>query len=139
MISLGNVSVVGKEIEIPNGIKHSFKAPAPDISIFYDRDRGEHKQDAITHKSLKDFIELYGLQEYNYIFREKNKTWYLLNEKTKKLQKLSSVLLKDNKVSQDIKKKILFDIKKAIAEREANKLNKVLAVKTISNKKTMKV
>lgn len=43
LINLGDVSCVKAEVDIPEGVEHSFKSPAPDITIAYGRDRGEYR------------------------------------------------------------------------------------------------
>lgn len=54
LISLGNISSLGKEVDIPEGVQHSFDKPANDVTVAYGRDRGETGQEAISCVSAYD-------------------------------------------------------------------------------------
>ena len=41
LIALGSLSYLAEEVDIPEGIKHSFNNPAEGITVAYHRDRGE--------------------------------------------------------------------------------------------------
>lgn len=131
MMEYGCMSSLAEEIEIPQGVMHNFNNRNEKITIFYCRDRRELN----THnKSIKaKNFNLYlkkgreHFEQYNYLFKEKNKTWYLLNLKTYKLQKLFN-LLKKEKIILDSDYRKLFEKqeKEELIKRERKKLNKKL-------------
>ena len=64
LIALGSLSYLEPEVDIPEGIKHSFNNPAEGITVAYFRDRKEGIRPSVTnHNSKEDF--LYGL---SYLF-----------------------------------------------------------------------
>lgn len=121
LIELGDMSVLHPEVEPPKGYEHSYDNPFGDVSVFYGRDRGESGIDSKKYDSLESYLKTGDFQEYDYIFKEKNQQWYLINHKTQKLQKLSTLLLKDEEASKYVKAEIA-------AEKQAKKLNKELPI-----------
>lgn len=76
LVSLGDLSSLGKNIEVPEGIEHSFDKPAENISVFYGRDRGESGAEfkvALTFEQFLEQCENCGA-EYYYIM--KDGVWY---------------------------------------------------------------
>jgi hypothetical protein len=55
LIELGSISSLNKNVEIPEGVTHSFDNPAKGIVVAYHRDRDE------------DFVKS-DIEEYGYIF-----------------------------------------------------------------------
>ena len=51
LVALGNISSLDKNIEIPEGVEHSFDKSAKGITVFYGRDRGEGPAEYI-HENL---------------------------------------------------------------------------------------
>lgn len=87
LIELGSLSVLGKNLTAPDGVKHDFENPCKDVVIAYHRDRGDELE--ICHNlcyiSLrKDAKKMWA--EYIYIFR--NGLWYYGNPETKNLSRL---------------------------------------------------
>ncbi len=109
MISLGDMSSLAEEVSPPNGVDHGFDyhKRAPNVTTFYGRDRGETDIEARQYKTLDDYKENGDFQEYDYIFKEKNSTWYLYHPDTKKFQKLRTALKKEVKNSSKIKDMLL--------------------------------
>lgn len=97
LISLGNMSSLAEEVEIPTGIDHSFNKKADKISTFYGRDRGEKDTDAYKCSFL-NYKQSEQLQDYNYIFDESSNSWFLLNKSDQKLKKLLPLLIKDKEI-----------------------------------------
>lgn len=128
LISLGNMSILYPELHPPKEVEHSFDNRCKGVSIFYGRDRGETGEDTQKYESLDSYIKTGDFQEYNYIFSEKKNCWYLINDNTKKLQRLTTFLVKDKEVSDETKN-IIF------AEKEAKKLNKKLKTTNIAGVK----
>jgi hypothetical protein len=93
LVSLGDISYLEKEIEPPEGVEHSFNAPAEAVTVFYGRDRGE------TGVGFHTFIceaelNLYKDQfEYCYLMR--GGEWFLVPQgaKVSCARPLSEVLL----------------------------------------------
>jgi hypothetical protein len=132
LIALGDMSSLAPEVSPPEGVEHSFDDRHDGVCVFYGRDRGETNVDTQKYDSLEKYLVDGNFQEYDYIFKEKNNTWYLINHKTQKLQKLTAALMNDDEVDKNIKSMIEFEKKQKAAEKEAKQLKKELPV----NKKT---
>ncbi len=72
LVALGDISSLCKNVEIPEGVEHSFGDPAKDITIFYGRDRGESGTEWKTDSTFEEFLErAKGCgAEYYYIMRD---------------------------------------------------------------------
>lgn len=103
LISLGNLSSLGKEIKPPKGIKHSYDKPYEDVTTFYGRDRGESDNSASEFPSLENYLKKGDFQEYDYVFHEKENKWYLLDTRSGELEDLKTIILDDGDVEPDIK------------------------------------
>ena len=44
LVTLGNMSSLGKDIAAPFNVEHTFENPQKDVCVFYGRDRGERNQ-----------------------------------------------------------------------------------------------
>jgi hypothetical protein len=78
LIDLGDISWLGKEVDIPEGVQHSFEKPANEITIAYGRDRGEKNTSPDTYVSAYDIKLNIDCNRNLYIF-ENGKWTY--NEK----------------------------------------------------------
>lgn len=76
LIDLGDLSVVGEEVEPAEGQKHDFENPIKGITIAYGRDRGEDGTEARVNKSREGYFTS-DLEEYGYLFTEDN-TWMFM-------------------------------------------------------------
>lgn len=96
LISFGDMSSLDKNISPKVGEKHGFNYSerAKDVCVFYARDRGESDVEARVFNSFEDYKNNNSFEQYNYIYKEKNKTWYLYNTNTNKMQLLSGLLKK---------------------------------------------
>ena len=74
LISLGDISFLEKEVEIPEGVEHSYSSPAEGITVFYGRDRGEDGTEPITRHV--DESNLHRLKENEYLY-----VWVIQDEK----------------------------------------------------------
>lgn len=83
LISMGNMSQLREKI-LPTTEKHSFEEPEDDVTIYYNRDRGDDWQLCKPKKyhGYDEFLEE-GC-EYNYVFISKDKKWYLVTDEGNK-------------------------------------------------------
>lgn len=93
LIALGDMSSLYSEI-IPSE-SHSYNKPQDNVTIFYGRDRGEKNTQAHHFKNVKEFLKEGNFQEYDYVYKEKNKKWYLLDQKENKLRALKGLIKKE--------------------------------------------
>ena len=69
LIELGDCSSVSEEVDIPEGMKHTFNEPLDNVTISYMRDHGEKGCKARIDNSEKDFWES-NIEEYGYLFKD---------------------------------------------------------------------
>jgi hypothetical protein len=120
LINLGSLSSLGSYVSVPQTDNINYN-----VTLAYLRDRGRVDTLSGKYQSLDDYLEKGNLQNYNYLFNEKDKVWYFLKEKNiKDMQFLNTVLVNDPDVSQEIKSTILYE-----------KLDKQLAFNGSSKKK----
>jgi hypothetical protein len=74
LVALGDISSLRNEIVIPEGVEHSFDAPAKEITVFYGRDRGET---GIEFKSFFNDQELFEGVDAEYFYVMNNGVWYV--------------------------------------------------------------
>lgn len=76
LIALGDCSSVREEVDIPEGMSHSFDKPLNNVTVAYGRDRGESKPYIEPHidGSEEEFWKS-DIEEYGYLFKD-NK-WYV--------------------------------------------------------------
>ena len=77
MVALGDLSSLCLEVEIPEGVEHSFDKPAGNITVFYGRDRGEKGTEFKVAHTFEQFLEQCNncAAEYYYIMRDG--VWYV--------------------------------------------------------------
>lgn len=75
LVALGGISSLKPNIEIPDGVEHSFNKPAEGITVFYGRDRGETGNEFQVCWSDKEMYEKFDWCEYFYIM--KDGVWYV--------------------------------------------------------------
>lgn len=100
LIDLGSLSSLAEEVEIPEGVEHSFESPKKDITVFYGRDRGETNVQAQSHADRKAFLRS-DVEEYGYLLTKEG-TWLMVNghknSQTRDYIELEEVL-RDDRVS----------------------------------------
>jgi hypothetical protein len=74
LVALGDISSLRPEVVIPEGVEHSFDAPAKDITIFYGRDRGE---DGVDFKVFHNDKELFEGIDAEYFYVMKDGMWFV--------------------------------------------------------------
>ena len=74
LVALGDLSSLCLEVEIPEGVEHSFDKPAGNITVFYGREKGTEFKVAHT---FEQFLEQCNncAAEYYYIMRDG--VWYV--------------------------------------------------------------
>jgi hypothetical protein len=77
LVALGDVSSLRQNIEIPDGVEHSFESPAEGITTFYGRDRKENGCEFSVDHTFENFMTRVNNSgaEYYYIIRDG--VWYV--------------------------------------------------------------
>ena len=77
LVALGDISSLNRNVEIPEGVEHSFDKPAEGITTFYGRDRGETGTEFRSVNNFDAFLKRVGdsCAEYYYIMRDG--VWYV--------------------------------------------------------------
>jgi hypothetical protein len=77
LVALGDLSSLGANIDIPEGVEHSFDKPTEGITIFYGRDRGETGTEFQVDHTFEEFLKRCDdcCAEYYYIM--KDGVWYV--------------------------------------------------------------
>jgi hypothetical protein len=100
LIDLGSLSSLAQEVEIPEGVSHSFESPGLGITVFYGRDRGEKDVQAQSHTDRKAFLRS-DVEEYGYLLTIEGE-WLMADghkkESTRDYIELAEIL-KDDRVS----------------------------------------
>ena len=68
------MSSLRPEVVVPEGVEHSFDAPAKDITVFYGRDRGET---GTEFKVFHNDQELFAGIDAAYFYVMKDGVWYV--------------------------------------------------------------
>lgn len=131
LINLGNLSSLQPEIYPTED--HSYDKPQSKVTIFYERDRGEDNAKAEKFDNLKSFLKEAELESYDYIYKEKNKKWYLLDAKENKLKSLKTLIKKEWK---DIRPEYKKDFIQVVQQQ---KDDKVLNIDNLNNKTKVKI
>lgn len=75
LVALGGMSSLKPNVEIPEGVEHSFDKPAEGITVFYGRDRGEEGNEFQVSFSATELFEQFNWCEYFYVMN--NGVWYV--------------------------------------------------------------
>lgn len=76
LVALGDVSSLAREIAIPEGVAHSFNAPAENITAFYGRDRGETGTEFRVSHTFEDFMDCADGCGAEYYYIMQDGVWY---------------------------------------------------------------
>ncbi len=138
LIGHGFMSSLGKNVN-PVG-EHTYDKQEEGVTVFYGRDRKETDVDAVNHKSLKDFAKNGDFQEFDYVYMESKKKWYLFDTDTNKLKPLYGIV---SKCRKDMGSQYLADfneyLKKKKAEKDYIKMNAELDKKDDSPQMKLKM
>jgi hypothetical protein len=77
LISLGDISSLAPEVDIPEGSDHSFSTQDSNITLAYHRDRGDDLNQPKVNETRKGFIRS-DVEEYGYLFTKEGK-WLFVN------------------------------------------------------------
>ena len=89
LISLGAISKLQEEVDIPEGVIHNFNNQEKGITVAYHRDRGEDLS-IEEHDSVEDFISS-DVEEYGYVFTAAGE-WLFVDGHTSASQRESKSL-----------------------------------------------
>mgnify|MGYP000455655461 CR=1 FL=1 len=92
---LGDLSSLAPEIT-PKG-SHSYDNPESGVTVFYGRDRGEDNINAKTFYSADKFMNEGNFQSVDYLYREKTKKWYVIDQDSNKFRELKGLIKKELK------------------------------------------
>lgn len=90
LVALGGISSLDKNIEIPEGVEHTFDKPAKGITVFYGRDRGESGNEYVVCNSDEEMYDHFSWCEYFYIMRDG--VWYVSQGEGTEWKELSVAL-----------------------------------------------
>ncbi len=79
LVALGDISSLDKNIEIPEGVEHSFQVPLDGITTFYGRDRGETGVEFETDDSFEKFFERVDGCGAEWYYVMQDGVWYVGN------------------------------------------------------------
>lgn len=75
LVALGGLSSLGVNVEIPEGVEHTFDKPAQGVCSFYGRDRGEEGNEYIVCFSDTEMFDHFEWCEFFYIMKDGQ--WYV--------------------------------------------------------------
>jgi len=73
LVSFGNMSSLGSDVEPAAGVSHSFDKKAENVTVYYGRDRGEDGVESRTFNTRDEMIAWYSDAEYFYLWT--NEHW----------------------------------------------------------------
>ena len=76
LISLGDISVLGKKVDPIPELVHSFDKPQADVTVAYGRDRKEEGTEPRIDESVDAYLAS-DVEEYGYLFTKEGKwVWF---------------------------------------------------------------
>ena len=76
LVAMGNISSLDRNVEIPEGVEHTFDKAAPGVTTFYGRDRGETGTEWTCHEDFQSFLEHCDNCGAEYYYIMKDGVWY---------------------------------------------------------------
>lgn len=131
MIGFGDMSSLREKIDFV-GV-HTYDNAQEDVTVFYGRDSKETGVSAKKFASLETYKQKNDFQEYDYIYVEKKKKWYLYNPENGKFTTLESEV-KKARGDMDHNKLQVFNnyLKEKKIKKEYEKMQKELILKEVS-------
>lgn len=77
LVALGDVSSLRQNVEIPEGVEHTFDQAADGITIFYGRDRKENGCEFSVDHTFKDFMTRVDDSDAEYYYIMRDGEWYV--------------------------------------------------------------
>ena len=71
LIALGDCSSIGKEVDIPEGVEHSWERPAEGITVAYHRDRDEDWEDVQPQMCDEKSFDGYLFKDGEWLYMHK--------------------------------------------------------------------
>jgi hypothetical protein len=98
LVALGDLSSLCKNIEIPDGVEHTFEDPADGITTFYGRDRKENGCEFAVDYTFEEFMKRVDGCGAEYYYIMKDGVWFVgdnygSSEMSGKLVPLSEALV----------------------------------------------
>lgn len=136
LFKLGDISSLGKHISPVEGEE----TPEDKVTQFYGRDRNEKNVSAKKFANLEEYATKADFQEYDYLFDETKKKWFLYDPHEYKLKDLSVAVeeVKED-ISPGLKQDYEFFIKEKEIQANFNQIKKSVKSKKESVAKKMKV
>lgn len=97
LVALGDMSSLGRNIEAPEGVAHSFNTPVDGVCVFYGRDRQEEGCEFQVCQSDVELFETYDDCEYFYIMQDG--VWLVSQGPDSKWKLLSDALAEERDAS----------------------------------------
>ena len=77
LVALGDISSLDRNVEIPEGVEHTFDNPVKGITSFYGRDRGETGCEFVVDHTFEDFMKRVDDSGAEYYYIMKDGVWYV--------------------------------------------------------------
>jgi hypothetical protein len=76
LVALGDVSSLDRNVEIPEGVEHTFGLAADGITTFYGRDRGETGCEFAVDHTFEEFMQRVDDSSAEYFYIMRDGVWY---------------------------------------------------------------
>lgn len=76
LVALGDLSSLDINVEIPEGVEHSYQVPLKGITVFYGRDRGESDTEFAVDHDFESFMKRVDDSGAEYYYIMKDGEWY---------------------------------------------------------------
>lgn len=77
LVALGDVSSLDRNVEIPEGVEHTFGLAAEGVTTFYGRDRGETDCEFQVDHTFEEFMETVANCDAEYYYIMRDGVWYV--------------------------------------------------------------
>jgi hypothetical protein len=104
LVALGDISSLDHNVEIPEGVEHTFDNPAKGITSFYGRDRGEEGNEFAVDHDFESFMKRVNDSGAEYYYIMKDGQWYCGDNYGSTPMSGRLVLLAEAMADQDIEK-----------------------------------
>jgi hypothetical protein len=77
LVALGNISSLDHNVEIPEGVEHTFDNPVKGITSFYGRDRGEEGSEFAVDHDFESFMKRVNDSSAEFYYIMKDGEWFV--------------------------------------------------------------
>lgn len=77
LVSLGDLSVLARNVDFPDGEFHTFSSPMKNVCVFYGRDRDEDGTDYKVAHTFAEFLEQCDNCGAEYYYINRDGIWYV--------------------------------------------------------------